>query len=133
MREIYDGSITVNDDGYTHTVERGDDWVEVEIEDLDQRVTRNPILKFTLDYPFEKPYEGTIVTDAGASLRQIIDAIRAAYRMMYRGASIEDIPNLLNKRVQGDYGEAIHAIDDLVIEGIAVDDETGELEIIIGS
>ena len=133
MREIYDGSITVNADGYTHTVERGDDWVEVEIEGLDERITRNAILTFELDYPFEKPYEGTIGTDAGARLRQIIDAIRAAYRTMYRGASIEDSPNLVNKRVQGDYGEAIHAIDDLVIEGIAVDDETGELEIIIGS
>lgn len=129
MREIYDGSLEVGGSDYTHYV----DETEVEIEGLDERVTSRPILHYTLDYPFETPYEGTIITDGGASLRQIIDAIRAAYRIMYRGTTTEDIPNLDNKRVRGDYGEALHVIEDLVIEYIHLDDETGRLDIVIGS
>jgi hypothetical protein len=59
--------------------------------------------------------------------------VRAAYQTMYRGVTIEDVPNLDNKRVRGDYGEALHVIEDLVIETISIDDATGALDISIGS
>lgn len=127
MRTLYEGSLSVADADYI------DPDTEAEIENLDKRVTKQPIVGFTLDYPFEKPYEGKIVTDAGATLRQIIDAIRGAYRTMYRGTTVEDIPNLENKRVTGEYGQALHVIEDLVIESIEIDEKTGQLEIFIGS
>ncbi len=120
IRVLYQGSIPV----------AGND---LDIADPDQRVTRHPILRFRLDYPFERPYDGEVISDAGASLRQIVDAIHAAYRRIYRGTSCEQHPRLDNKRVRGDHGEALHVIEDLVIEQIAVDDETGVLEIFIGS
>lgn len=132
-RTIYDGSIQVSGSDYTHTVEQGDDYVEAEIEDLDERVSKHPVLAFTLDYPFEREHHGEVRADGGATLRQIIDAIRAAFRAMYSGTTVEDIPNLDNKRVRGAYGEAVHVIDDLVIEGIDLDDATGRLDIAIGS
>jgi hypothetical protein len=133
MRLLHDGEIAVSDAGYTTSVEQDDDYVDVEIEGLDERVTSLPVLTFKLDYPFETVYEGKVITDAGASLRQIIDAIRDGFRIMYRGAVSEDTALPGNKRVQGDYGQAFHVIDDLVIESIAIDDETGELDISIGS
>lgn len=133
QRVIYEGSLTVSGDDYTQTVERRGAYVEAEIEDLDKRIAPNPHLRFTLDYPFSKPYQGTVVTDAGASLRQIIDAIRHGFRVMYRGAAHEEIPKLDNQRVDGDYGRAYHAIEDLVIERIDLDEETGELDVEIGS
>lgn len=96
-------------------------------------MSNHPIVRFVLDYPFTTPYQGELVTDAGPSLRQIIDAIRAAYQIMYRGVTIEDVPNLDNKRVRGDFGEAMHVIEDLVIETISIADDTGALDIYIGS
>src|SRR6266568_6923958 len=113
-RLIYEGSIKVDDLDYAHYVERDGDYVRVEIDGLDDIVTRAPRLRFTLDYPFEKPCEGTVVGDAGVTLRQIIAAIRTCFRAMYRGAVHEPIPNLHNQRVDGDYGRAFHAIGDLV-------------------
>ena len=133
MRTIYDGSIQVSGSDYTHTVEQDGDYVEAAIEDLDERVTTHPVLTFTLDYPFEREYAGEVRAAGGATLRQIVDAIRAAYRAMYSGTTVEDIPNLDNTRVTGAYGEAVHVIDDLVIEGIDLDDATGRLDIAIGS
>jgi hypothetical protein len=133
MRLLYEGSLQIADADYTHPVEKDDDYVDVEIEGLDERVTRLTELRFTLDYPFDRPYEGMVITDAGASLRQIFDAIRGGFRVMYRGASHEEIPNLVNQRVEGDYGRAFHAIGDLVVERIELDEETGVLEIGIGS
>ena len=132
-RTIYDGSIQVSGSDYTHSIEQGDDFVEVAIEDLDKPVTKRAVLQFTLDYPFEREHQGEVRTDGGATLRQIIDAIRTAYRTMYRDPVVEPIADLDNKRVRGAYGEAYHVIEDLVIEGIELDDETGRLEIIIGS
>ncbi|MBL0218384.1 MAG: hypothetical protein IPQ07_31440 [Myxococcales bacterium] len=133
QRVIYEGSLTVSGTDFTQTVQRGNDYVEAELEGLDERIAPNAHLTFTLDYPFSKPYKGTVVTDAGASLRQIIDAIRNGFRVMYRGAAHEEVPNLANEKVDGDYGRAYHAIEDLVIERIDFDEETSELEIEIGS
>ena len=130
MRIVYEGSIAVARDDYLHPDEDGE---RVEVEGLDQRVTETPILRFTLDYPFERPYEGSVVSDAGPTLRQIIDAIRVAYRTIYRGTTAEEIPNLDNMHVQGDFGEAFHVIDDLVIERISIDESAGRLDIFIGS
>jgi hypothetical protein len=130
VREIYSGSFSVSGSNYTESNEDGD---EVEIEKLDERVTSVPILHFTLDYPFERPFEGKVVTDAGATLRQILDAIRAGYRTMYSGTTVESIPNLDNKRVRGEFGEAFHVIEDLVVEYIAIDEEEGALDVGIGS
>lgn len=133
QRTLFEGAIEISRTDYTTSIEQGDDVVDVAIEGVEERVTSLPILHFTLDYPFERPYQGEVITDAGASLRNIIDAVRAAYRQMYRGASIEPIANLANKRVCGAYGEAVHVIEDLVIESIALEDETGQLDIFIGS
>ncbi|MDF2694879.1 MAG: hypothetical protein K0S65_3262 [Labilithrix sp.] len=137
-RVIYEGSgISIADSDYTHGVPNPDDpedFVEgVELEGLDERVTRAPVLRFVLDYPFPRPYEGKVISDSGATLRQIIDAVRQGFRVMYRGAREQDIPNLENKLVDGDYGRAYHVIGDLVIESIEIDDGTGELTIFIGS
>ena len=52
---------------------------------------------------------------------------------MYRGATPQDLPNLENKLVDGDYGRAFHVIEDLVIESIEIDEEAAELIIGIGS
>jgi hypothetical protein len=97
MRTVYEGSISVEASDYTHPVEQDDDFVEVEIADLDVLVTRKTHLRLTLDYPFERPYEGIIIGDGGVTLRQIIDGIRRGFRVMYRGSSEEDIPNLANQ------------------------------------
>lgn len=74
----------------------------------------------------EKPFAGKI------TLRAVIDAIRAGFREMYEGAKVGDIPGMMNKDVNGAYGNAFHDIGDLVIEGIDLCD--GDvLEISIGS
>jgi hypothetical protein len=125
MRELFSGFLEIAATDHLD----GED----EIENLDERVSHHPIVRFVLDYPFTKPHHGELITDAGPSLRQIIDAVRAAYQTMYRGVTIENVPNLDNKRVRGDYGEALHVIDDLVIETISIDDATGALDIFIGS
>jgi hypothetical protein len=130
---LYEGSITVAATDYTHTVAREDEYAEAEIEALDERLTRVSRLTFTLDYPFDRPYACELITDAGASLRQIIDAVRRGFRVMYRGASHQAVPNLANVMVEGEFGRAMHAIEDLVIERIELDEETATLEIGIGS
>jgi hypothetical protein len=131
---FYGGEIPVAGTGYTRTtLDSAGDLEELPIEELDTPVTRRHRLDFTLDYPFDQPYEGQVIGDAGVTLRQVIDAIRAAYREMYRGAAVSDLANLHNKLVQGDYGHAVHVIDDLVIERLAVDDDLGRIEIDIGS
>ncbi|MBP6633603.1 MAG: hypothetical protein KBG28_01125 [Kofleriaceae bacterium] len=135
MRTLYEGNVSVAASDYTHSQfdQDSEESTEAPIEGLDDRVCALSRLTFTLDYPFDRPYHGEIITDAGPSLRQIIDAIRQAYRTIYRGASQQDIPNLENKLVDGDYGRAFHVIDDLVIESIHLDEETAQLDIGIGS
>jgi hypothetical protein len=135
MRTIYEGGASVAENDYTHTEldEATDDYVDVPIPGLDERVSSRSKLTFTLDYPFDRPYQGELITDAGPTLRQVIDAIRAGFRVMYRGAAESDIPGFINKRVEGAYGVATHVIGDLVIEAIDLDDETGRLDIGIGS
>jgi hypothetical protein len=128
-----EGSIEIDATDYTRIAERDGEYVPVNIEDVDRVATRRTHLTFTLDYPFDRPYEGEIVGDAGITLRQIIDAVRHAYRIMYRGASHESMEHLDNMRVLGDYGQAFHAMKDLVIESIAVDEATGRLDLFIGS
>lgn len=130
-RTIYEGGIQVSGDDYTHYVPDADD--EREIEGLDEIVSRRPIVGFTLDYPFDRPYDGRVVGDAGITLRQIIDAIRGGFRVMYRGATEEEIPNLDNKHVTGDYGEAFHEIGDLAIERIDLVEDGARLDVFIGS
>ncbi|HUQ04534.1 MAG TPA: hypothetical protein VM261_18665 [Kofleriaceae bacterium] len=137
-RTIYDGQIAVADADYTHASEDDEgELVEAEIENLDAPVTSRAVVGFRLDYPFEKPFDGEVRGSGGGgggvSLRQIIDAIRAAYRAMYVGTVAEPMEKLDNMHVRGPYGEAHHVIEDLVIETIALDDEAGTLEIFIGS
>lgn len=133
MRELYDGALPVDADDYVHDVMEGDEHSEAEVSGLDDIVTPLTQLQFTLDYPFEKPFTGEVRADDGITLRQIIDAIRAGFRAMYINATSQDIPNLDNKLVDGEYGRGLHAIGDLVIESIGLDDDTGVLEILIGS
>jgi hypothetical protein len=134
MKTIYQGSVRVPAADYTHPARNADgEYEQAEIAFLDEFVTRRSRLDFVLDYPFERLYEGHVMGDAGITLRQVIDAIRKGFRVMYRGAAQTDIPGIMNKLVDGDYGRAVHAIDDLVIERIVLDDATGQLQIMIGS
>ncbi len=132
---IYEGSVSVARADYSHTVHDNetDKYVELPIDGLDDRVATIATLSFTLDYPFDSPFHGTVVTDAGPTLRQIIEAVRAAYRTMYRGTVAQDLPLAGNKLVTGEYGRAFHVIEDLVIESIDIDEAAARLEIGIGS
>ncbi len=132
-RIVYEGSIAIDGDGYTETIERDGDWLEEAIPKLDELVTRKTHLRFTLEYPFEQAFSATIVGDGGVSLRMIIDAVRRGYREIYRGAAHHPIPGLRNQLVQGAYGRAVHAMGDLVIESIRLDEGAGLLDIDIGS
>jgi len=112
-RTVYDGSIDVAANDYTHLVQRGDDYVSVPVENLDKVFSTSADVRFTLDYPFEKPFAGTV--KGQLTRRNIIDAIRRGFRTMYEGTSVQDIPGMYNKDVRGPYGRSFHAIDDLVI------------------
>ncbi|MBI4934256.1 MAG: hypothetical protein HY828_10285 [Actinobacteria bacterium] len=127
---LYSGSIAVDSKEHQHAVERDGDYVEAPIDGLDKVVSTAPELRFTLEYPFEKPFSGRV--KGPVTLRRIIDAVRAGFRQMYEGATQRDIPGLYNKDVRGPYGRAFHAIDDLVIEHLELCDD-GSLEIGIGS
>ena len=100
------------------------------IDGLDRELSSKPQVRFTLDYPFQKPYAATI--PAPVTLRHIVEAIRAGFRTMYASTKQRDIPGMENKDVTGPYGRAFHAIDDLVIEQIDLC-ESGALDISIGS
>ena len=127
---VYRGSITVDASDYMNLVPKGDDYVDAPIEGLDRVVSTQAQLRFVLDYPFEKPFNGTV--SAPLTLRRIIDAIRAGFRTMYGGATVKDIPGMMNKDVKGAYGSSFHAIGDLVIEHIDLCAD-GTLDIGIGS
>jgi hypothetical protein len=112
------------------SVERGSDFVDETIPNLDRVISKAPKLDFTLDYPFEKPFKGSV--SSPLTLRRIIDAVRAGFRHMYEGTTQRDIPHMVNKDVSGAYGKAFHAITDLVIENIQICGGT-RLDIGIGS
>lgn len=115
---------------YVHSVKRGGTYVQEPVPGLDRLVSSAPGLHFTLDYPFEQPFTGTVT--APLTLRRIIDAVRTGFRTMYQGTTENDIPGLENKDVRGPYGKAFHVIGDLYIEGIQLcGGET--LKITIGS
>ncbi|MDP1828117.1 MAG: hypothetical protein Q8L48_32880 [Archangium sp.] len=127
---IYEGSIAVDASDYLHPVPQGDDSVHVAIEGLDRTISPATRVSFTLDYPFEKPLGGVVT--GKLTLRHIIDGIRGGFRKMYEGATVRDIPGMMNKDVTGPYGNAFHVIGDLVIERIELCDGD-RLEISIGS
>ncbi len=81
--------------------------LDVPLTELDEVITDEPELKFTLLYPFDKPYAGTIQTGGGATRRQILDAIRAGFRTMYEG---------------GAYGRAHQEIDHMFIDRVELTD-----------
>jgi hypothetical protein len=127
---LLEGFVQVNADTFITGVERNGDFVDEPIQGLDVVVERARVFRFTLDYPFEKPFEGTIQGDL--TLRKAISAIRAGFRAMYGASTVTPIPGMLNKQATGAYGEAFHDIDDLVIEGLELcDDHT--LRVSIGS
>lgn len=113
---VYDGSITVNRSDYLHSVARGEDFVDARIDGLDRIVSKSTRVRFTLDYPFERPLDGVVT--GKITLRRTIDAIRETYRQMYKDTTQHDIPGMYNKEVTGPYGRAFHVIDDLIIERI---------------
>jgi len=132
----YDGSIEVASDDYLErrVNEEGDDVEGLPIEGLDAVIIEMPYVDFTLEYPFTRPYDGVVDGGPdGITLRQIIDAVRRGSREMYRAAAHQPIARLMNPRVEGRYGTAFHAIDDLVIEGIVLHEEEGRVELLIGS
>lgn len=127
---VYTGAISVSSNTYVHSVERGSDFIDEPIDGLDRVLTKSTRVQFTLDYPFERPFRGSVTGDI--TLRRTIDAIRAGFRRMYDGSAQRDIPKLHNKEVTGPYGRAFHVIDDLFIERIELcADDT--LSISIGS
>jgi hypothetical protein len=91
--------------------------LDVPIADLDEVVTSERELRFTLDYPFEKPYAGTIKTASGATRRQVIEAIRAGFRTMYAATTAAG----------GPYGRAHQQLDHLFVDRIALDDDVLEI------
>jgi hypothetical protein len=115
---IFEGSITVNSSDYRHSVARGDDFVDEPIDGLNIALSKSAQVRFTLDYPFERPFAGVVTGDI--TLRRTIDAIRAGFRQMYQGTTQRDIPGTYNKDVTGPYGRAFHVIDDLVIQRIVL-------------
>jgi hypothetical protein len=117
QRVIFDGALRVGGDDYFHFVD--DVGTEAEVEDLDVQVTLLPAVQFWLDYPFATELAGTVRAEGGITLRQVIDAIRAGYRTMYRGAAARDV--------------AAHTIEDIYIERIVLDEETGDLDVVVGS
>jgi hypothetical protein len=127
---ISDGLIQVNANDYVQPVERGSDFVNEPIPHLDVVVSKQQRIAFTLDYPFERQFEGSVTGDI--TLRRIIDAVRTGFRHMYEGASARKIPNMENVDVTGPYGRAVHGIGDLVIEHIDLCDDR-RLDISIGS
>ncbi|MCU0698749.1 MAG: hypothetical protein MUC96_19785 [Myxococcaceae bacterium] len=129
-RVVFDGVVNVKDDRFTHVVEQEGNFFEEPWPDLDVVVARARRFQFTLEYPFEKAFTGELQGELTA--RKAITAIRAGFRTMYGASTVKEIPGMLNKQVTGPYGEAFHALDDLVIEGIEVcDDHT--LRVSIGS
>jgi len=127
---IFDGDIAVDSHDYVQTVARGSDAVEEPIPRLDDVVSKAPRIEFTLNYPFEKPYAGSVSGEI--TRRRIIDEVRAGFRHMYEGTTQRDIPKLYNKDVTGPYGRAFHVIGDLAIESIDLCDDR-RLDISIGS
>jgi hypothetical protein len=126
--DLYEGSIAVDASDYVHMAKRGGKYVKEAIPGLDRDVSSVPDLRFTLDYPLEQPFTGTVT--APVTLRRIIDAVRAGFRTMYQGTTEREIPGLANKDVRGVYGKAFHVIGDLVIEGIQLcDGKTLDIEI----
>jgi hypothetical protein len=113
-----------------HSVEHEGEYALAPIEKIDDVIPNVTKLKFTLDYPFEKPFTGEV--SGKITLRKIIDAIRAGFRTMYAGAVEKPIPGMMNRDVRGKYGASFHAMSDLVIEGIELC-EGGVLDISIGS
>jgi hypothetical protein len=127
---VYEGSIAVDRSDYQHPVARGADFVDEPIDGLDRVLSKSTRVRFTLDYPFERPFAGVVTGEI--TLRRTIDAIRAGFRTMYEGTTQRDIPRMYNKEVTGPYGWAFHVIGDLVIEHIELcADDT--LSITIGS
>lgn len=119
---------------YRHLVRRGEAFLEVDVSDLDVVVTGLAQLRFTLDYPFDGPYEGVVIDEGGGiTLRRIIDAIRGGFRVMYEGASYEELPNLANQQVDGTYGRAYHVLDDVFLERVTLDETAGVLHLGFGS
>lgn len=103
---VYEGSIDVDASNYVQPIAHGDAWVDEAIPDLDHVISTAPRIEFTLDYPFEKPFTGSITGDI--TLRRIIDAVRSGFRHMYEGTTQHDIPKMYNKDVTGPYGRAFH-------------------------
>ena len=93
--------------------------LDVPLTDLDEVISDEAELKFTLLYPFEKPYTGTIQSGGGATRRQILEAIRAGFRTMYAGTTAEG----------GTYGRAHQQLDRLFIDRIALEGDV--LEIVV--
>jgi len=77
------------------------------LANLDETVSSASELTFTLDYPFDKPFSGTVAGTSPISRRAVIDAIRAAFRAMYAAGDT--------------YGRAHQALDHLFIDRIVLD------------
>lgn len=87
----------------------------------------------TLDYPFDEKLVIKMDRPGGYTKDALITVIRDGFDVMYNGAESTPIPGLINVKVEGEFGEAFHCIEDLVIEEILYDDEINEVKVSIGS
>lgn len=82
---------------------------------LDETVSSASALTFTLDYPFDKPFSGTVASASPITRRAVIDAIRAAFRTMYAAGET--------------YGRAHQALDHLFIDRVVLDGHALAVEV----
>lgn len=81
---------------YLHAVTRGEDVVDEPIDGLDRVYSKSMQVRCTLDYSFERPFDGVVTGDI--TLRRTIDAIRPGFWKMYEGSTQRDLPGVHNKR-----------------------------------
>ena len=93
-------------------------------------------IKITLDYPFDKEYKIEIQKKADEPWHSylLVYAIKEGFEHMYsKSKSNGLIPGFLNEDFTGEFGDCIHAIEDLFIEILEFNAKTGELRVGIGS
>ena len=109
MKDILRGRLAVATDGWTCTI----DGEEREIPELDAIVTYRTRLAFNLFYPFdEEATHQLVAAGEGATRREVIAAVRTAYRKMWSTVR------------HGGF-----ALEQLSVAGIALYEESGRLRV----
>ena len=93
-------------------------------------------IKITLDYPFEKEFSFEIEKQANApwNTETIVSAIHDGYEYMYsKSKNLGSLPFLINQIHIGEFGTSWHVIEDLWIERLWFNSQTGEIGMFVGS